>query len=290
MSRYAPMLAKLCKVPFDSGGYLYEPKYDGIRCIAYNGTLINRNQVDVTERFPEVSLHTGYVLDGELVCLDAREVPSFQLIQTRMNRLYDVAQKSQTCPAKFVAFDVLEEPDGSSLVNASLAQRKTILADVFQRNPRQFSIAPYVLDEGVKYAENLTALGWEGVMAKRITSLYRPGARTIDWLKFKLRKTAIAEIYGITPGLGHRSDTFGAMIIGIDGIHLGDVGTGFTDAEAEEMLEIFQEAKVNVPTIPDYKGPVAMWMAPVLECKVTYIELTNDGKLRHPAFEGLLNV
>jgi ATP-dependent DNA ligase len=273
------MLARLGKEPPDSADWLVEPKYDGIRCISYGGKLINRSIVDVTSRFPEVHTPPDVVLDGELVCY-TRDVPDFQKIQRRMNRQFDIEENAAKYPAHFIAFDVLEIL-GKPIIDQPLFKRKQLLYSC------EVETAPAVATDVLSWLHNNP--DWEGAMAKRVLSKYRPGSRTVDWLKFKSRKTRVLSVYGLTPGLGHRSSLFGSMILGIDGLHVGDVGTGFTDDEAADMLSLFAECRVEAPTLP-YKGPVLFYTVPVIKVLVSYIEITNAGQLRHPAFMGLANV
>jgi len=280
MKLYSPMLARLGKTPVEGPGWLVEPKYDGIRCISYGGRLINRSMNDITERFPEIHTPKGVVLDGELVCY-TRNVPDFQIIQRRMNRQYDIVENAESYPATFIAFDILEIDD-TSTIGLQLKERKKLLHEI------PVDHAPISPLDVTSWLHNNPA--WEGAMAKKITSRYWPGSRTVDWLKFKSRKTLTFAVYGLTPGLGHRSTLFGSMILGYNGVHVGNVGTGFTDDEAADMLSLFDECKSETPTLASYTGPVLMWCVPVIRVNVSYIEMTNAGQLRHPAFEGLANV
>jgi bifunctional non-homologous end joining protein LigD len=280
-----PMLAKVMPDGHDLHRYIIEPKYDGIRCIAYDSQLINRSMVDVTARFPEIKQpYRGAVLDGEIVCFNAQGVPDFQMIQRRMNRQFDIVEQARLYPATFVAFDLLEQ-NSLNLLQTPLWRRKAYLNAMVD-----LTLAPAATGYSEAYVEALVASGWEGAMAKRDESLYRPGSRTLDWLKIKLRKQTVVTVHGLTPGIGHRSNLFGAMICAADGNHIGDVGTGFTDDEAADMLDIFEECRSNTPTLPFYHGPVLMWCIPVVKIRVSYIEITNAGQLRHPSFISLANI
>jgi bifunctional non-homologous end joining protein LigD len=279
------MLAKAATREFNPADYFVEPKYDGIRCIAYNNQLINRSMVNITLRFPEISQPHHAVIDGELVCFSPAGIPDFQLIQRRMNRQFDIAEQARLYPATFVAFDLLAL-DNKPLINEPLWKRKRLLAAL----ESGITVAPYLDTYSEAYVAHLVSNGWEGAMAKRAQSIYKPGSRTNEWLKIKLRKEIVIDVHGLTPGTGHRASTFGAMIGALAGNHVGDVGTGFTDDEAADMLDIFQQCQVETPTLPFYKGPVLMWLAPVIKIKVSYIEITNAGQLRHPSFVRLANI
>jgi len=280
-----PMLAKVAPEGYDLHRYIIEPKYDGIRCIAYGSQLINRSMIDVTDRFPEIKQpYKDAVLDGELVCFNAQGVPDFQLMQRRMNRFYDIAEQARLYPATFVVFDLLEQ-HGLNLLQTPLWRRKTYLGQL-----GDLTHAPSVVGYTASYVEALVEQGWEGAMAKRDESPYRPGSRTLDWLKIKLRKQTVVTVHGVTPGIGHRRDLFGAMIGAMDNNHIGDIGTGFTDDEASNMLDLFSECRSETPTLSGYRGPVLFWMVPVIKIRVSYIEITNAGQLRHPSFLALANV
>jgi bifunctional non-homologous end joining protein LigD len=292
MRTYAPMLAQLGLEPFDDEKYIFEPKYDGIRVIYYydgnTRRLINRSGRDVTSKFPEIKLELDHpcVLDGEAYCLGAQGRPDFQLMQTRMNRVKDVFKHSESCPAKFTAFDLLEFK-GIPVIDLPLSQRKQHLKDYI--SPEYTS--PYLPTYGIELFKMLSEKGWEGVMAKTLDGTYSPGKRVAYWKKIKARKFIEANIIGCTFGYGRRKETFGALVIANDANEfIGEVGTGFTDDETIMLLAKMraQRAKAcsanNIPNTLYQK----LWTNPI-RIKVSYLEVTSNNILRHPSFEGFVN-
>ena len=303
-NRYLPMLAKLVEKPFDDPNYIYEPKLDGIRCIAYvspdSTILINRSGNDVTNKFPEIriKLKSGYssaVLDGELVCYDDLGVPEFQFMQRRMNRKYGIKTNSADYPAVLVCFDILEL-DGVTLVDKPLFSRKVILDKTVQPTST-CTVNDYRTGHGVEWLAELSSQGWEGIMAKLINSGYHPGSRSALWLKMKARKTAQVIVGAVTQGFGKREDYFGALMVGIKAspyssklTFMGEVGTGFTDQDLEQLTPLLESMQVDKsPFINEPPGAVFYYVKPTLKITCTYLELTNDNIMRHAAFKGIVN-
>ena len=302
VNRYEPMLAKLCDKPFDSVDYIYEPKLDGIRCIAYvthtGVTLINRSGNDVTTKFPEIRIrlkagYTSAVLDGELVCLTEEGVPDFQCMQTRMNRKHAIAQAMSDNPATLVCFDILEV-NGKDICNNPLYNRKVVLDRVVQETPTCL-INDYRTAYGTMWLAELTAKGWEGIMAKLINGRYHPGKRGPEWLKMKARKDLIVYVGAVTQGQGRRENSFGALMVGTRPTpyssklaFMGEVGTGFTDEDLEYVLGRLSALETEQsPFIHEPPGQVMFYVKPKLQVAVTYLELTNDNIMRHAAFKGV---
>lgn len=304
MTYYSPMLAKLCEQPFDDEELFYEPKLDGIRCqveVNSSVTLRNRQGVDITYRFPDVvpHIHTNKpcILDGEMVCFDENEVPDFQLMQTRMGRVHNIEEVASRHPAAYVAFDILEI-GGKPQLDVELWRRKRRMEKALIVEPK----APvwtiiHQRGGGLELLEHLGDAGWEGVMAKHIQSRYLPGRRTANWLKMKAIKHGVFDIIGATWGTGKRQGTFGALVLGLQAgdsyIHLGEVGTGFEDDYIIELNTLLETLKTDIcplgaDSLKEIRQAVKMWVRPVLKAKVAYLELSNAGILRHPAFEELV--
>jgi bifunctional non-homologous end joining protein LigD len=280
--RFSPMLAKLTKEPFDSEDHIFERKYDGIRCIAYvdseRTTLINRSQVDITKRFPEIGLETSALctLDGELEC------SSFQAMQTRANRLTEIDAAVLANPAKFKVFDILER-DNIILTGMPLIERKAILEETLKPND-YVEITPFVCEYGIDEFNKAEENGWEGIIAKKINSQYYPGRRTDAWLKVKVQKFAECSIIGATIGLGKRSGTFGALVVAHGNRIVGEVGTGYTDEELEQLDSLLKIVSQQVVR-QGWKYEMGL---DILKCRVKFSEWTDDGNLRFPVYEGLV--
>jgi ATP-dependent DNA ligase len=180
--------------PFDSPEHLFEIKWDGTRVLAFidqsGYRLVNRNRADVTDRYPELgflaTLPAGIVLDGEIVVLRQGK-PDFRLLLSRNQTRAPLKIRSlaRTFPATYVVFDLLYHRF-ESLLTLPLSMRRERLEKLMRRcvHPR-LVFSQGVVGPGKAFFAEVCRLGLEGVMAKRITSHYRPGRRTGAWIKIK---------------------------------------------------------------------------------------------------------
>jgi bifunctional non-homologous end joining protein LigD len=296
--RYSPMLAELAPGPFDSPDHIFEPKWDGVRCLAYVSAsgycLVGRSGADITELFPE--FRRGHfpggslVMDGEMVCGDGKK-KSFPLIQARIHRedAFSIRLGARTSPATYMVFDILEleETDLTSSGQAfPLWRREELLSTHLAANER-VRLTPFIEAEGAAVFNAWQALGYEGVMAKHLQSAYTPGKRSPCWQKIKAARVEEFYAVALTPGQGSRQDSFGAMVLAsLEGgalVHRGEVGSGFSEADLKAVLDRARDA---LPALPiTIKG--ARWISP-LKCRVKYLDQTEDGKLRFPVFAEML--
>lgn len=304
-----PMMATPVDDAFDREGWIFEPKWDGVRAIATladQTLLISRSLNDITKTYPELSkMHERAVafeavVDGEIVAMAAGR-PSFERLQSRINlqRERDIAIAAQKTPVTFIAFDLLYL-DGRHLTKVPLMERKEMLAQLFV-DTDYIGSSPFVEDEGKALFEAAKAQKLEGIVAKKADSVYKPGKRGREWLKIKTIYDADVVIGGWTPGEGARSSGFGALLVGAytdDGLRfIGSVGTGFTDAELAEVLqELHARATDENPfdsdprtDKPRWGKPIRdpRWVRPELVARVEFRELTSAGRMRAPSFKGL---
>lgn len=301
----APMLAATADGPFDSPDYLYEVKWDGIRCLAFLEAatrLQSRNLHDITYRYPDLlELHSSItgqpaVLDGEIVVLRDGK-PSFEDLQKRdrMTAPGRIAQAARERPAIFVAFDLLYWK-GQAVTNYPLARRRELLKQSIEESD-VLVLSQSVKENGIDYCRAVFAQGLEGVMAKRLDSRYFPGKRTKNWVKIKRTTTINAVIAGLaeSPGTPHR---FGSLILGLfarDGSlrYVGHAGTGFTEDDLRRLLAQLDQDRTDAPTVSGVPRDVArkaVWLRPRLSCRVEYLEFTSAGRLRHAVYRGLSTV
>ena len=204
----------------------------------------------------------------------------------------EIKRISSRIPVALVAFDLLWL-DGHDLTDLALEQRREPLETIVEQDHR-LQVVTHVDGGGTAFAEVAEGLGLEGVVAKRIGSKYQPGRRSPDWRKIKLTDTQDCVILGWTSGQGGRSGTFGALLVGAydDGklIWIGQVGTGFTRATLDRVLEALELASatppIDDPELAKVKG--ATFVEPTLVCEVEYLEITKSTKkMRAPSFKGL---
>ena len=302
---FQPMLAEGGWKAFDDPVWWFEPKFDGIRSMTTMGTdatrLVTRNGRDVSDKYPELRMahelvdQVNAVLDAEIVAFDEDGKNSFEVLQQRMNlsNEREIKRISSRIPVALVAFDLLWL-DGHDLTDLALEQRRELLETIVEQDHR-LQVVTHVDGGGTAFAEVAEGLGLEGVVAKRTGSTYQPGRRSPDWRKIKLTNTQDCVILGWTPGQGGRSGTFGALLVGAydEGklIWIGQVGTGFTRATLDRVLEALEPLKRATPPIDDpelAKVKGATFVEPTLVCEVEYLEITKSTKkMRAPSFKGL---
>jgi len=289
-----PMLARPGR-PEDLNrpGYLYEPKLDGTRALCYKDSrliFVNRRERDITERYPEfdfiMDIKAGRcVLDGEIVVFDSKGNPDFRLLQKREQSSPSVRKLlSARHPATYVVFDVLMR-DGLELVSAPLIERRRQLQGMITEGKALRTIVSST--DGVKLWELAKRRGIEGVMAKRIDSVYEEGRRSPSWIKVKTTRTLDCIIVGYTSELRPLSSLALGLADAGSIIFVGKVGTGFTDVFMESLKERLDAIKVDdAPVVNPPEQPVT-WINPEVVCEVEYLEVTPQLHLRAPSFKRL---
>jgi bifunctional non-homologous end joining protein LigD len=319
-----PMLATL---PSQQPGltlkdYVYEPKVDGIRAIVEVKPaagkaavrLWSRNGNEKTTQFPDVVEGVGtwlkkiaapVVLDGEVVALDEAGRPaSFQRIQHRIHVTvpgFNSRKKILTPeeqPVAFVAFDLLRDGD-RDLRNLCLYERRELLEALFKKHRPPASkivrLTEQSIGDGTALKKRALSEKWEGLMVKLSRSPYRAGRRSPEWLKLKITNQDEFVICGWTDPGGTRMH-FGSLILGARGPgglqYVGEVGTGFKGSELERLMTMLK--RIESPASPFNPPPKLLsakgkphWVKPMLVAQIRYTEITDDGRLRHPAYLGL---
>ncbi len=296
----------------DDPGWAYEVKWDGMRVVCDVGGRVpgavsghSANGLDLAGRFPELDGLVGHlgghraVLDGEVVAFDERHRPDFGRLQPRMHAVgpAKVAEARAHTPVTYVVFDLLEL-DGTPTVDLPYVDRRRLLTDLVEPAPG-WTIPTHQVGHGHDLFDAVAAQGLEGVMAKRLDSPYRPGARSQAWRKVKVRRRQEVVIGGWAEGSGGRSGTIGALLVGVHdpdapGRPLrfaGKVGTGFTDRTLADLLArlgpLARERSPFDPRPPALVARTAHWVEPVLVAEVEFAHWTGDARLRHPTYLGL---
>ncbi|HEV2928983.1 MAG TPA: non-homologous end-joining DNA ligase, partial [Propionibacteriaceae bacterium] len=304
-----PMLATPLHEPDrfgDEDGWAFEMKWDGVRTVAYLAggrvRLLSRKgrddtaaYFDVVDDLAAVPAQTA-VLDGEVVVSDEAGRPNFGLLQHRINltRPGDIEQAARTWPAQLMLFDILHL-NGQSLTKKPYAERRAILEDLVRPATGSRVQVPPIFDMNLAAAlDPSRQLGLEGVVAKRLDSVYQPGRRARTWLKMKQHPTQEVVIGGWRPGQGRREGGVGALLMGIptpEGLrYIGRVGSGFNDRMLDEMqglLETLARETSPLIDVPREDARDAHWVTPSLVGEVSYGELTEPGRMRHPVWRGL---
>jgi bifunctional non-homologous end joining protein LigD len=301
------MLASLGGAALDDPGFVYEPKYDGIRAIVEIGprgkpvTLWSRLGNDKTRQFPEIAaalehwakrLTEPVVLDGEIVALDSRGEPTgFQQLQGRIHLTHADATATAGRVA-FIAFDLLKK-GGSDLRDKPLVERRQALEEMFGRTGSPIlRMSELVRGDGRPLHERALASGWEGLIAKLATSRYISGKRTPDWRKLKIVRQQEFVIGGWTEPRNTRQ-YFGALLLGVYEdrtlVYVGHVGTGFDERELARVFKLLKPLEIERSPFasrpPSNEKP--HWVQPKLVAQVRFTEWTADNILRHPVYLGM---
>jgi bifunctional non-homologous end joining protein LigD len=280
-------------------GWIYEVKWDGMRLLAdvRDGRvdLRSRSGRDVTANFPElaglVELAPDVLLDGEVVLLE-HGVPSFHALADRMQ----TPHPAPTRPVTYMAFDVLRLY-GVPLLSRTFAERRGTLERLDTTAVANLALSPTYADGPALFAATAQR-GMEGVVAKRVDGVYRPGTRSPGWVKATHRTVQACVVGGWRPenvGTARVSATrVGALLLGVpcaEGLRFaGRVGSGLASEVAQRALRgrlVDADQSPFAERLPraDEKG--ARWCAPEFVVEVSHMGWTDAGKLRAPVYRGI---
>ncbi|RYG46558.1 MAG: DNA ligase D, partial [Chitinophagaceae bacterium] len=233
------------------------------------------------------------VVDGEVVVVNDDGISNFGDLQNWRSEadghLY------------YYVFDMLWI-DGRDLSQLPLNSRRAVLEQYVPKDGI-IRLSTAFETSGIEFFNAAKEMGLEGIMAKRKESVYSSGDRSKDWLKIKANKRQEMVIGGYTRNTDS-SKLFSALLLGVYEKgklrYTGKVGTGFNDKMQKEMLATFKKYIIKTPPFdetPDINKPsrfrpnppkaTATWLKPVLVCEVSFTEMTSDGIMRHPSFEGM---
>jgi len=301
------MLATNGELPLGPG-WAYEFKWDGVRALTVLASggmrLYARSGADVTKAYPELKRLgpaladagiTDAVLDGEVVILDENGHPSFTLLAERMHVRdpHRSQQLAASLPITYMIFDVLRA-NGTDICPVPYVERREWLESLAARlgGGGRWVLPPSFPDGDATLAV-ARAESMEGVVAKRVTSTYRPGVRSPDWIKVKCEYTASYLVGGWRTGRRE----LGALLVGETGDdgglrYRGRVGGGISASAERTLLTRLAPLRVvespfNEP-LPREDTRGAFYTTPILLVEVRYGNLTPDGRLRFPRFVRLV--
>lgn len=314
-AKVRPMLASLDPPPVAKEGYVYEPKYDGIRVLvdlrpATDDSdaviaVYSRNGHDKTHQFPAIvkalrgllkKVPGPLLLDGEIVAVDAKGRPlPFGRLQGRIHltAATDIARAEAAQPTALVAFDLLRDVD-RDIRGLSLAARRLRLQDALPvrvGGTGVIRLSEIVADDGTELLARAKREGWEGLIGKDGGSVYHSGRRSPAWRKLKLLKRDTFVVGGWTDPQQSRTH-FGSLVLGMRKAGrlqwVGNVGTGFDQRELARVARRLEAlAADDCPfAAPPREIQKAHWVRPVMTVEVEFTEMTEDGMLRHPVYIG----
>ncbi len=300
-----PMLATRGDQVPAGDGWIHEVKWDGIRALVDVSPgrvrITTRNENEVAVAYPELhglaDLDRDLLLDGEIVALGSG-APSFRDLADRMH-VRDAAKAARLAtrnPVTLIAFDVLRI-DGVDVATRPLVERRGLLLGLGLDSPA-WQVPP-TYDDGRVLLDAAEAQGLEGIVSKKLSSVYRPDHRSKDWLKFPIRPTGSYLVGGFRletgstalPGEGR----LGAVLVGEpgpDGLRFrGRVGSGIAGKAGQKLAGLLRplvrEASPFDEALPRADREGTVWVEPKVTVDVQYLELTRDGRLRQPAYRGV---
>src|SRR5688572_24451495 len=319
------MLASLDPPPVAQQGFVYEPKYDGIRALVdlhpprgkepARVAIYSRNGHSKEHQFPAIvstlkkiaaKVKGPLLLDGEIVATDAEGRPlPFGRLQGRIHLTAptDIARAEKAQPAALIVFDLLRDDD-RDIRGLSMAARRLRLHDalpVKTGGTGLVRLSEIVADDGSQLLERAKREGWEGLIGKDGQSVYHSGRRSPAWRKLKLHKTETFIVGGWTDPQNTRH-RFGSLVLGKpEGGRptsakatagklqwVGNVGTGFDQAELSRVgAKLDALASKECPFAnPPRAIAKAHWVKPKMMVEVQFTEMTADGMVRHPVYMG----
>lgn len=286
-----PMLCTLIDKPFSQEGWLFEIKWDGYRAIASkeNGQveLYSRLGNEFRDQYPVIveavrALKHNVILDGEIVVLDQDGKPRFELLQNW--------RKDYQGQLYYYVFDILW-CDGHDVRGMPLVERKQLLKAVISHDSF-IRYSDHIETEGTELLKAMQEKGLEGMIAKEASSPYQENARGASWLKVKTHQRQEVVIGGFTEPRGGRK-YLGSLLSGVFDkgklVYVGHSGGGIPDTQRKLLRQKLDriERKTSPFATPPLPNAPVHWTKPEIVAEMSFSEWTNDGRMRHPVYEGL---
>lgn len=279
--------------------WIAQVKWDGVRMLSYyDGTkirLVNRRLHDRTARYPELQhlnehCHaTSFILDGELVAFQDGK-PSFYEIMKRdsLRSSRSIQHAATQIPIVYMVFDILFAND-QWVTELPLIERQQLLSDLIRPQPYLHLVENF--PDGQALFRAISNQGMEGVILKRVDSKYLIQGKDNRWQKHKISR----DIYALIGGVTYRDKMVNSLLLGLmntDGTleYIGHAGTGKWGAADWRSLTAEVQKSV-VEACPFRATPPLLrdtqWLHPQYVVKVSFLEWTPGGTMRHPVIEGL---
>jgi len=308
MNWIAPMEPISAMKVKEGSEYIHEIKWDGIRGLVYlqNNELkiYTKKGNDRTEFYPEISSLSNefkskdVILDGEMVVLDKKGLPSFynSLIRETVKSKKNLKYYQSNYPINYIVFDILKYKD-KLLNKLPLFERKQLLEQIFipiinQNDTIRLSEA---YSDGTDLFQKMKQKNMEGIVSKKINSIYLAGKRHDAWFKTKFTKKMLCVIGGIQwKGEKPNSLVLGVKIAENGKLnYVGKASLGLKESDLKLLKDFRNElSQDQCPFIEssisniDITGTELTWVNPSITCWINFLELSNDGHFRHPKIIG----
>jgi bifunctional non-homologous end joining protein LigD len=303
-----PMLAtSSADLPANQVDYGFEFKWDGVRAVSYfrrgEFRLLSRNHLSINARYPELTEmgkvfgDREIILDGEIVTLDENDRPSFPLLQQRIHANPHAALRlAQQIPVIYILFDVLYL-DGHSTLSLSYQRRREMLEELTVFGDR-WRVGPAIMGDGDSVLAAARAHQMEGVVAKRLDSIYEPGRRSPAWLKIKIIQRQEFVVGGWRTMHGSPR-TIGALLLGYHDpktgkLHYaGMLGTGFNQKTLSDMEKrLSKKTSDKNPFVERIPGACrgacdVHYVKPEVVVEAEYRRWPSNGLVQQASFKGV---
>ncbi|MCM3127695.1 RNA ligase family protein [Paenibacillus provencensis] len=277
--------------------WIAQVKWDGVRMLTYYDghevKLINRKRNDRTLQYPEFtqadvySSASSFILDGELIAFREGK-PSFHEIMRRdsLRSERSIRQGLKSVPVTYMVFDILYL-NGVWVTDRPLSERQQLLAEMIKPHPQVQLVQNF--PDGNALFEAVKAQQLEGVVVKDLNSTYAMDGKDNRWQKRKKN----GDLYAVIGGVTFRDKLVNSLLLGLyneqgELEYIGHAGTGrFTVQDWRTLTE--QALSMGVKHMPFVNIPGrnqgALWIQPELVVRVTFLEWTPGGTMRHPTIE-----
>lgn len=299
-----PMKPILSNKIIEGDEWSHEIKWDGIRGLVYldrghdEFAIKTLKGKDRTAFYPELNClnelvnYESVILDGEIVVLDENLRPTFSrsLIRENVSSQSKINYYKTMYPVNYIIFDILYA-DGKKLTNLPLYKRREYLNGIKRNNTVAIN---NIYEDGHWLFELMQQKAWEGIVTKDINSEYYPDKKHSSWYKTKL--TRIMQV--VVGGLQMKGDKPNSILVGIyinrtTLSYVGKVSLGLTSTDIELLasnVAFLQQDKCPFSEMPKKSEDVYVWIKPTLTCKVSFLEYTEQGNMRHPKIIGFTNI
>lgn len=312
MNWITPMEPISCDIVKEGSDYIHEIKYDGIRGLVYlqNGQLkiYTKKGNERTAYYPELGIiydefkNNDIILDGEMVVLDKNGTPSFynSLVRESVKSGKNLKYYQDNYPINYFVFDILKYKN-RLLLDYPLHKRKELLQELLSPLITRNSTIHLseIFTDGKDLFNKMKQKNMEGIVSKKRGSPYLQGKNHDAWFKTKFTKKMLCIIGGILWKQGEPS----SLVLGVktsesDKInYIGKASLGLKGSDLKLLKEYrdkliqddcpFMESSIEGI---DTKGNELTWVAPLITCWINFLELSNDGHLRHPKIIGFTSL